>query len=352
MADLETQTILKTDIRGFTARSGSMSSDQLAHLLDSHRTLAKRVAGSFGGRIFKEMGDSFLIAFRSATSAVQAAITMQRELLMQQAGLGDDTRIDIRATIATGDVLQQGEDLFGEPVNLTARMESITPAREVYVAESAGQCLARSEIELEFVDEHRFKGIKDPVRIFRAVYRHATRVLRDVTIVHTDVAKFSQLATAASPAELEEVIDSLDRIHHDALADTGGVVRMVMGDEYLMTFPDANSAATALLLMKAKVEDYNARRGPDKALTFVAGMEVGDLNIYRTAIFGPAANRADFARETAAQLAASFTALLTTTARDALKEPLRSQCTPVDAAQKDLSRRMAHRQINGLWILH
>jgi class 3 adenylate cyclase len=351
MRDLETRTILKTDIRGFTARSSSIPSEQLDRLLEQQRALARRIAASFHGRIFKEVGDSFLMEFRSATSAVQAAIAMQRDLLAEQAGLGDEMRIEIRETVATGDVLMQGDDLFGDPVNLAARMEAITPGGEIYVAETACRCLARAEIALEFVDEQRFKGIPEPVRIYRAAYRHATRLVQGGAIVYTDILRFSQLAAQSSFARVEAIIDSWDCIQREAISGGGGAVRLVMGDSYLLTFPNANAAIRAVLEMRRLVEEYNARPAADRPLAFVAGLEVGDLNIYRTAIFGPSANRADFAREVAGQQGLDFALVLTGRARDGLEESLKTRCFPVEDRAQDLRRRMRNRDIDNLWMV-
>lgn len=349
MPDLQTLTIVKTDITGFTARSSAMSSSELATLLEQHRALARRIAGRFGGTIFKEIGDSYLFAFRSATAAVQAAVSMQRELSWDQAGSGDESRIGIRATVATGDVLEQDGDYFGEPVNLAARMEEITPEGEVYVAETARQALNRAEIELDWVDEFRFKGIPEPVRVYRALYGHATRVIRATTVTMTDILRFSQFTSGHSPPEVEKLIDFWDSAHREVLNRFEGAIRLVKADSYLLTFPSPNAAVSAVFELKAYVDNRNSQVRESERIGFVASIEVGDVNIYRTAIYGEAVNRADFALDVARHLREAFALLVTDGVRDRLPDGLRAQMVRVGEVDPALATRMARRGLKSLW---
>jgi class 3 adenylate cyclase len=349
MGGLKTLTILKTDMRGFTSKSSTLASGELGEILHRHRALTTRVARRFGGNIFKEMGDSFLIAFECATEAVQAALEIQRDLAIDQVGEKDEDRIEVRATVATGDVFEQGGDFFGEPVNLTARMETVTPACEVYVAESTRLAANRAEISLDFVDEFRFKNMVEPVRVYRCKYRHATREVKEVAIVFTDILSFTAYTAAHSPADVEELIDFCDESHRQCIADLGGVIRLVTGDVYLLTFSDCDQAVEALIRLCDRIEQRNASCLPGRRISLVAGMDYGDLKIYRTAVFGSAANNADFARDVAGHLYSGCEIVLTNRAREKLSESNREKLLPVDQGQANLRVRMDNRGIDSLW---
>lgn len=342
-------------MREFTSRTHELSPEELERLISYHRTVTKKVASRFGGIIFKELGDSFLIAFSSSTHAVQMAISLQRVLSEEQVGKGESQRIDIRASVTTGDVLVQNGDYFGDAVNLAARIEAITPPGEVYVAESTQQTLRQTEVLLDFVDEHRFKGIPFPVPVYRAVYRHATRFIRHTTIVVTDILHFTSVIAQLEPAEVERLIDFWDEKHRELCHSHGGTVQLVFGDQYLLTFEDCNDALEALFKLPAIASELSHSYPNLPLISFVAGIEVGDLCIYRTAVFGPAANRATFAAEIArifeGDLFNKYGIFLTDKAVSQLPPKFRKRCVPFHPNKSNLVRRMKQREIDQLWVM-
>ena len=353
MQNVRTLSFLKTDIRGFTVRSGEISSGELDALLTEHRTLTETVVARFGGAVFKEMGDSFLVVFPSATAAVRAGITLQRELTVTQAGLGDQQRIEVRATVSTGDVIEQEGDYFGTAVNLAARMEGVTPAGEVYVSGLTRQALHDPEIEMELVDNFGFKGIEDPVPVYRAVFKHETRSVTNVAIMFSDIMRFSSFANSHDKAQVEALLDFWESAHRRVLLAHDGDLRLVLGDVCLMTFPDVARALAAAEKLSEEVRERNADPGNDP-VQFAVGVEIGDLHIYRTAIFGPSANRADFAREVALhsrlhELEAESLVMLTDAAYRSLEPDLQGRFEAVDRDRENLARRMENRAIKGLW---
>jgi class 3 adenylate cyclase len=356
MQTLRTLNVLKTDIRGFTVRSSEISSTDLDELLTEHRLLTERVVERHGGTIFKEMGDSFLVVFESATAAVQAGVDLQRELSVTQAGLGDDHRVEVRATVTTGDLFEQDGDYFGMGVNLAARMEAITPAGEVYVAHGTMTAAHDPSFEFELVGDYGFKGVPGAVPVYRAVFKHATRTIRSVAIMFTDIMRFSSYANTHECEEVEQLLDTWESAHRRVLNKHSGQLRLVSGDQFLTTFPDANTALAAALDLTKYVQEWNAEH-PDGAIQFGVGIEVGDIHIYRTAIFGPAANRADFCREAAMHVrdyvgyARVAQVVLTGVAKDSLGSAASAGLKRMDEDADNLARRMKNRQIEALWLL-
>ncbi|MGC4005718.1 MAG: adenylate/guanylate cyclase domain-containing protein [Pirellulales bacterium] len=349
MNDLKTLTIVKTDMKGFTSRSSTLAAREMADVLARHRKLIAGIAGRTGGRIFKELGDSYLIAYDSATTAVQAALEIQRDLSFDQVGERDDDRIEVRVAVATGDVFDQGGDYFGDAVNLTARLETITPAAEVYLAESTRLAANRAEIAMDFVDEFRFKNVAEPIRVYRCRYRHATREVNDVVVVFTDILGFTNYTANHTRAQVETMIDYYDETLRAVANEFGGVIRLVNGDVYLMTFEDCDRAINGLRQMIERMTCWNDQHPGERPIDVVAGVDYGNLNIYRTAVFGEAGNKADFAREVASDLKTRSTLVTTGGVRDKLSDRHRDRLLEVDPAQMNLKVRMTNRGIDSLW---
>jgi adenylate cyclase len=159
--------ILAADVVGY---SRLMEQDE-AGTLTRLKTLRKEVfdpkTEQFGGRIFKNTGDGALAEFGSAVDAVQCAVDVQRALAQRNADLPEDLRITLRIGISLGDVIVEGNDLFGNGVNVAARMEGL--------AEPGGICISgnvhehvRSAMDLGFDDlgELEVKNIERPVHAY------------------------------------------------------------------------------------------------------------------------------------------------------------------------------------------
>jgi len=356
MHKLRTLNILKTDIRGFTIRSSEISSAELDALLNDHRLLTESIMKEHGGIIFKEMGDSFLVVFESATAAVKAGIKLQQELSITQAGLGDDHRVEIRISVTTGDLFEQDGDYFGMGVNLAARMEGITPAGEIYVTHGTMTAAHDPSFDFELVGNYEFKGVPDATPVYKAVFKHATRTIREAAIMFTDIMRFSQYANAHNCKEVEQLLDIWEDTHRSILERYSGNLRMVVGDQCLSTFPDAKSAFAAAIGLCKSIQKWNAAH-PNLMFQFGVGIEVGDVHIYKTAIFGPAANRADFCREIATDMYVSENhtqaaqIVMTDSAKTAIDSADKTAIKQMDDTVNNLKQRMKNREIGALWMM-
>src|SRR5262245_32738134 len=122
MADIPERkltTILSADAAGYSRLMGEDEGATLALLKTSREMLAAEIA-SYRGRIVNTAGDSVLAEFSSVVNAVECAVRVQRRLLDRNANLAPDRRMLFRIGINLGDVLVEGEDLFGEGVNIAA----------------------------------------------------------------------------------------------------------------------------------------------------------------------------------------------------------------------------------------
>jgi len=159
--------IMFTDIKGYTERTATQSRDKTSILLAKHYHLVVPIVAAFGGRVIKGIGDAFLVAFPSSTGAVLAGMTIQDRLYKHNAHLPENEQIHLRVAINTGEVLNIKGDVYGETVNVAARVEGITPANEVYLTEAVYLTMNKSEVNAVKVGQFELKGVPYPVNVFR-----------------------------------------------------------------------------------------------------------------------------------------------------------------------------------------
>lgn len=160
-----TRTVMFTDLSGFTDRVGRTDREGLRRILVEHEDLVSPVVVRYHGRVVKNLGDSFLCLFESATDALRAALDIQ-DVVVQAGG------IRIRMGIATGDVEEIDGDAFGETVNLASRILNQAQEGEVWFSLASRLCMNSAEIPWEPVARLELKGIAGDVEVFRAVPSH------------------------------------------------------------------------------------------------------------------------------------------------------------------------------------
>jgi adenylate cyclase len=123
----------------------------------------------FGGRIFKNTGDGVLAEFSSVVDAVQCAVEIQRELPQRNSTEPEDRQIVLRIGVNLGDVMIEGDDIFGDGVNVAARLEGLCEPGRVYVSGSVfDQVAGKLDATFDDLGERKVKNISKPVRIYRA----------------------------------------------------------------------------------------------------------------------------------------------------------------------------------------
>jgi class 3 adenylate cyclase len=286
MATLRTTVIAKTDLADFTARVVALSDSELSSLLNRHRILISSITEENEGTIIKGEGDSFWIVFPSVTAAALAAIEMQGRLRLAQAGFGEGRRLAMRIVITVGDVLHQGQDIFGNAVNLAARLEKHTPPDEIYLSHEAWRILNRSEVNTQFVTEVSVKGMPEKERIFRVDKPPYTRILKNQYIVFTDIRGWSVFVQTNTLRAVESVLIQYDDLISEVCSEHQGVVRNVMGDSYFLTFSDLGSALTAAESLYARW----ARLTQDYGNGLAISIHKGDMFVFRSYVFSTDVN--------------------------------------------------------------
>src|SRR5262249_55469468 len=120
------------------------------------------------GRIVKTTGDGILVEFASVVDAVRCAVEVQQAMPKRNTGVAADSRIELRIGINLGDVIVEGDDLYGDGVNIAARIEALTDAGGVFVSNTVHDHV-RDKLDFSFEDlgEQQVKNITRPVRVYR-----------------------------------------------------------------------------------------------------------------------------------------------------------------------------------------
>jgi adenylate cyclase len=159
--------ILAADVAGYSRLMGADEEGTLDRLKALRRELSDPKIEEHRGRIVKTTGDGLLVEFGSIVDAVRCAVDMQREIALRNAAASPEGRIEFRIGINLGDIISDEHDIYGDGVNLAARLEAL--------AEPGGICVSRvvrdqvrDKLDFAFDDrgEQRVKNIARPVRVF------------------------------------------------------------------------------------------------------------------------------------------------------------------------------------------
>jgi adenylate cyclase len=160
--------ILAADVVGYSRLMEQDEAATLAMLKARRKEVLEPLCTRFQGRVFKVTGDGVLVEFASAVNAVECAIELQREMAVASSELPDARRIVLRVGVNLGDVMSEGGDLYGDGVNIAARLERIAEPGSVVVSGSAYDYV-KNKVTARFEDigPQTLKNITQPVRAYR-----------------------------------------------------------------------------------------------------------------------------------------------------------------------------------------
>src|SRR5215472_16240776 len=160
--------ILAADVAGYSRLIGADEEGTLARLRAIRRESIDPKIAEYRGRIVKTTGDGLLVEFASVVGAVRCAVEVQRAMAERNAGVPADKRIEFRVGVHQGDIIVEDGDIFGDGVNLAARLEGLADPAGICVS-SRVQEDAAGKLDLAFEDigEQQLKNITRPVRVFR-----------------------------------------------------------------------------------------------------------------------------------------------------------------------------------------
>jgi adenylate cyclase len=160
--------VLAADVAGYSRLMGADEEGTHAALTALRREVSDPKIADHHGRIVKTTGDGLLVEFASVVDAVRCAVEFQRAIALRNDGIAKERRIEFRIGINLGDVIIDGEDIYGDGVNVAARLEAL--------AQPGGICVSRvvrdevrDKVEFGFADfgEQQVKNIARPVPVYR-----------------------------------------------------------------------------------------------------------------------------------------------------------------------------------------
>jgi formylglycine-generating enzyme required for sulfatase activity/class 3 adenylate cyclase len=164
------QTVLFTDIVGSTTYFDRFGDTQGLLLLYRHDNLVKEAVGEFNGTVVKTIGDSVMAEFAEPLSAVQAAIAIQRRLWDHNLKHDKKERLQIRIGIHTGFGFRRSNDLFGDSVNIAARITKRSGPAQILVSEDVSQSIPASEILFKSIGRVNLEGKTEADELFEVIW--------------------------------------------------------------------------------------------------------------------------------------------------------------------------------------
>jgi adenylate cyclase len=137
--------------------------------LNTYKQVMRSLIQQYRGRVVNAPGDNVLAEFASVVDAVQCAVEIQQVLRARNALLPENRRMEFRIGINLGDVIEEGDSIYGDGVNIAARLEGLAEAGGICISESAYQQIENKlPLKYEYLGEHEVKNIAKPVRVYRA----------------------------------------------------------------------------------------------------------------------------------------------------------------------------------------
>lgn len=160
--------IVSADIVGYSRLMGLDETGTLADLHAHRSELIDPLIDEHGGRIVKTTGDGLLLEFPSVVAAVECAIATQQGIAERNRGVADEKVIRYRIGVHVGDIIIEGDDIFGDGVNIAARIEPLAAPDGISLSDDAyRQVRDRLDIKWEDAGEHEAKNIARPLQVWR-----------------------------------------------------------------------------------------------------------------------------------------------------------------------------------------
>ena len=161
--------ILSADVKGY---SRLMGADEVGtiRILQTYRGVISDLIQKKGGRVVDSPGDNVLAEFASVVDALESAVEIQRELKVRNADRSESRRMEFRIGINLGDVVEEDERIYGDGVNIAARIEGLAEGGGICISGTAfDQIGKRLPLGYEFMGEQAVKNIEKPVRVYRVL---------------------------------------------------------------------------------------------------------------------------------------------------------------------------------------
>ena len=158
--------ILSADVKGYSQLMGA-DEEATVRTITGYREVFVELVGRHRGRVVDTPGDNILAEFESVVDALKCALNIQKDLQEKNAGLSEDRRMEFRIGINLGDVIQEENRIYGDGVNIAARIEGLADPGGICISRSAyDQVKNKLNVGFAYLGEHAVKNIAEPVRVY------------------------------------------------------------------------------------------------------------------------------------------------------------------------------------------
>ena len=297
--------ILSTDVKGYSRLMGD-DEEATIRTLKTYRAVITALVEQHHGRVVDSPGDNMLVEFASAVDAVQSAVAIQDELKTRNEELESHRQMEFRIGINVGDVITDEGRLYGDGVNIAARLESLAEGGGICISEAVHmQIKNKLSLGYEYQGKQTVKNIADPVGVYKirpagdesaagrlseTAYSPTLTTQRKLTtILHADVQGYSRLIGEDDAATLR-VLTPLLEMMRARVAQHGGQSAGSRGDSLLAEFTSVVEAVQCAVEMQAELTEKNVALPAERKVEFRMGIELGDILIEDGQLHGEGIN--------------------------------------------------------------
>lgn len=161
--------IMSADVEGYS-RLMDDDEETTVRTLTDYRSVISDTVKQYGGRVVDSPGDNVLAEYTSVVDAVNSAVEIQRKLADRNADLSDERKMQFRIGVNLGDVIDEKERIYGDGVNIAARIQSLSDPGGICISQSAyDQIKNKLKLGYEYLGEHEVKNIREPVKAYRVL---------------------------------------------------------------------------------------------------------------------------------------------------------------------------------------
>ena len=283
--------IVSADVAGYSRLMGRDDSATLAALKAHRRELIDPKIAEYGGRIVKTTGDGLLLEFPSVVEAVRCAVDVQRGMAERNAGVVLDQRIEFRVGVNVGDIIIDGDDIYGDGVNVAARLQALAEPGEICVSKAVrDQVLDKLSFGFEELGAQQVKNIVRPVEVYRvrdspadaAVGRLQSARSSKRTALGSGLASRWRWPLGIGAALLVAGTTSWYFIHPQAPATTGGAPLMSLA---VMPFVPASASPEDERFAEQLTQDVTS--ATERAMRWALVVSHGRVIQYKAKPFDP-----------------------------------------------------------------
>jgi len=183
-------TILSADVKGYSRLMGEDEKGTV-RILNTYKEVMTSLIQHHRGRVVSAPGDNVLAEFGSVVDAVECAVEIQKELKTRNAELPENRKMEFRIGVNLGDVIEDGEQILGDGVNIAARLENLSEAGGICISGTAfDQVENKLGLGYEYLGEQPVKNIAKPVRVYRVLMEPGAVARRDLEVASKEKMAF------------------------------------------------------------------------------------------------------------------------------------------------------------------